>query len=117
MNYETMKAKAGDIEAAIYKKIDDEAQALKDEYTTALENNFQEEDDGYDDFDSYLEGEADNYLDFAFGAWLDKLLENLIGAGKADLEALSSEDHEKLTQPYFDYFKAKTGLGIESEDL
>jgi 4-alpha-glucanotransferase len=117
MNYEEIKSKILEIENEIFSRIEKEATELKKEYLEALNDNFEEEADGHEDFASYVEAEADSYVDFAFGAWLDKLLENIIGVTEADLKALTTADREALTQPYVDKFKEISQLGLVSEDI
>ena len=119
MNYETMKEKALDVETSIFAKIDDEAAALKAEYLDTMRTEYNDEDPAdYASFEDYLQNEADDFLGHHFGVWIETLLEQLIGVTKADLGALlSSDEREKLTQPYMDHFKKVSELGNVSEDI
>lgn len=118
MTYQEVKERILDIEQSISHKIGSEAESLKAEYISTMEDDYADGDsDDYDSFEEYLEAESDDFVEFHFGVWIETLLQQLVGVTKADWEALEPSEREQITLPYMDKFKELSGLGQVSEDL
>lgn len=114
MEYKIIAAKVANASDAIYSHLSEKGKIkeLKKEYLADIKSDYLDEKEDYKSFREYLDYNGEEYINFAFGTYIERLIPLLSDITEKDINALKPEEKEELLKPFIDYFIAKSKITV-----
>ena len=114
MTYEAIGEKIARASPAIYGHLNEKGKIkeLKKDYITSLKNDYEDIKEDYQNWKEYLEDNGDDYIDFAFGTYLENLILILADVKKEEMNILTVKEKDRLFEPYITYFKEAAKIRV-----
>ena len=112
MSYKTIHEKVDKAGAIIYGHLNGEGRIkkLQEDYLRGIWTDFTEDAGDYEDFRKYFEYNIDDYIDYVFSAYMERLIPLVTEVTEEELNTLTINERDSLLAQFVDYFKAKSKL-------
>lgn len=112
MNYETIREKTENASVAIYRHLNGKGliKSLKKEYLANIQAEYEDDREDYKNFKEYLEYNGEDYVNFAFGAYMENLIPIVSDVTEEDIGSLTDEEKGNLLEPFIKYFIEKSKM-------